>query len=540
MIASGRTRSFYHGVSLLVILVGIVLVFGCSPREEPSAPEAGEPEGKVERVEGDALVIRGGEGTPVHLHLGDSLFRGDVVITEGTGSLEFRLVDGSVLMLRPGSRLKINARGAGDVEAPSVMLYWGRLLSRALAAVGEDRFFVDTPTLVAGVRGTEFEVAIAEDQGALAAVYHGKVEVEAEGEKVVLGPQKEIEAEFMERPTPPRNFKEKIEADWAAWMAARARNLPNRLPDLVVRMERRLRETPQRREEERASVARRIDEMQAVARSIEELGNRGDPQRRQELVRQFQDLSSAHRQSIKRLQQLENRAEAAYVHAERLQKRAKGMKKELGNRYRTVTDGLKRIQDSRKAMSKGFAEDRAFLEEHRKKSGSLLDAIPEAKAVPAVSREKESRSPSQKEKTGASQVQKGSLPKGDPRLVGKRPPPPAGGKSSVSKDRGAGAGAGSGQSKVQKAPEKKKPEIGAGAGSGQSKARVQPEQRAPQSKLGPKKEGAETKGKYYEVKKGDNLWSISRRTGVSAETLRELNKLQDSKLQVGQKLLLAR
>jgi len=71
------------------------------------------------------------------------------------------------------------------------------------------------------------------------------------------------------------------------------------------------------------------------------------------------------------------------------------------------------------------------------------------------------------------------------------------------------------------------------------KSEAQQEQRAPQPKPGPKKEGAETKGRYYEVKKGDNLWGISRRTGVPAETLRELNKLQDSKLQVGQKLLLA-
>ncbi|MGQ9655573.1 MAG: LysM peptidoglycan-binding domain-containing protein [Thermodesulfobacteriota bacterium] len=50
---------------------------------------------------------------------------------------------------------------------------------------------------------------------------------------------------------------------------------------------------------------------------------------------------------------------------------------------------------------------------------------------------------------------------------------------------------------------------------------------------------AETKCKYYEVKKGDSLLGISRHTGVPVKTLRELNKLQGDKLQVGQRLRLA-
>lgn len=71
--------------------------------------------------------------------------------------------------------------------------------------------------------------------------------------------------------------------------------------------------------------------------------------------------------------------------------------------------------------------------------------------------------------------------------------------------------------------------------------RQEPEQsqRAPQTKEVPKRALAETKGKYYEVKKGDSLLGISRHTGVPVKTLRELNKLQGDKLQVGQRLRLA-
>jgi len=71
--------------------------------------------------------------------------------------------------------------------------------------------------------------------------------------------------------------------------------------------------------------------------------------------------------------------------------------------------------------------------------------------------------------------------------------------------------------------------------------RPEPEQlqRTAQAKEVPKRVLTETKGKYYEVKKGDSLLSISRHTGVPVKTLRELNRLQGDKLQVGQRLRLA-
>ena len=70
-------------------------------------------------------------------------------------------------------------------------------------------------------------------------------------------------------------------------------------------------------------------------------------------------------------------------------------------------------------------------------------------------------------------------------------------------------------------------------------AEIQRAQRPAQTKSGPKQERAEAGERSYVVKRGDNLWNISRRTGVPVETLRDLNKLQDSRLQVGQKLRLA-
>ena len=47
---------------------------------------------------------------------------------------------------------------------------------------------------------------------------------------------------------------------------------------------------------------------------------------------------------------------------------------------------------------------------------------------------------------------------------------------------------------------------------------------------------ASTKEKHYRVRRGDNLYKIAKRLGVSVTTLRELNNIKGSKILVGQKL----
>ncbi|WP_373942401.1 LysM peptidoglycan-binding domain-containing protein [Polaribacter sejongensis] len=46
-----------------------------------------------------------------------------------------------------------------------------------------------------------------------------------------------------------------------------------------------------------------------------------------------------------------------------------------------------------------------------------------------------------------------------------------------------------------------------------------------------------TISKYYEVKKGDTLYSISRKFKISVEVLKEINGLKDNTISIGQHLL---
>ena len=67
----------------------------------------------------------------------------------------------------------------------------------------------------------------------------------------------------------------------------------------------------------------------------------------------------------------------------------------------------------------------------------------------------------------------------------------------------------------------------------------QPGQTPIQANAASKEGGSQPSGKYYEVQKGDNLWTIARKTGVTVQTLQNLNDLKNTKLQVGQKLIVS-
>ncbi len=389
------------------LVVGLALFMGCPAKDEPYTPLSEEPEGKVEKVEGEALVHRAGTRAPVHLRLGDPLFQGDLVTTQGSASLEIRLVDGSVLMVRPFSRLKVNERMVGGGEAPSVMLFSGRILSRVLSVTEEDLFSVETPTLVARTRGTEFEIGISEDLGGLIAVYHGKVELLTEGEPVMLGPQREAELEFVNGPIVLRQFKDKGDTDWAAWMMSRSRDLADRLVMLSERIPARLSDLRARREDERSALIRRLGEIETLAREIGEAKVRGDSRASDGLVRRFQEGIAGHRQCVKRLQTVGNRVEALHVHAEYLVSRAKGLKKALGKGYEPVVGSLNRMLEGRKELFKEVEEDRALLRDHRRQAKVLLEGVPEAKRTVKEPQDAGTKVEQRKKKVSPQQMRKG-------------------------------------------------------------------------------------------------------------------------------------
>lgn len=94
---------------------------------------------------------------------------GSDVTTGAGGQVTIRLVDGTVLRLRPSTRLQVStSRRVPDADAvqSGARLEQGRVeVDAAKAPAGRPGFRIETPQGVLGVRGTEFRVASLEQDG---------------------------------------------------------------------------------------------------------------------------------------------------------------------------------------------------------------------------------------------------------------------------------------------------------------------------------------------------------------------------------------
>lgn len=111
--------------------------------------------GMVARTEGTVT----GEvmGKKRHLHAGDAIINGEVIATADASKVKVLLADDSVLNLGPKTRFEI---GKVEVKEGSRTISMKIITGKFMAAVsrwfggGGNNWQVETPTAVAGVRGT--------------------------------------------------------------------------------------------------------------------------------------------------------------------------------------------------------------------------------------------------------------------------------------------------------------------------------------------------------------------------------------------------
>jgi hypothetical protein len=136
----------------------------------------------VDRVQGGPVVYVHGKGRPVRLQEGRLVRARDVIETTAGESVELRWmrwVGGMRVKVGPESRLLIKkaiVNTSSKAEESRLRLdrgnVWIRLRERLR---GKSKFEVETPTVVAAVRGTIFHVAVAEDGTSQVDVYEGTV-----------------------------------------------------------------------------------------------------------------------------------------------------------------------------------------------------------------------------------------------------------------------------------------------------------------------------------------------------------------------------
>lgn len=156
------------------------------------------------------------------LSVGVEVAHGARVKTGANGKATLKFPDGTQAKVHPKSEIVVRAKKTSGAAPNAVVLFFGRVWSKVVKATGGAASYeVRSANAVAGVRGTEFEVGVADNGAARVVVSEGKVAVGGEaGAPVNISGGFEIEADhagrLQDRRRAPRN------RNWSTWFSKRA------------------------------------------------------------------------------------------------------------------------------------------------------------------------------------------------------------------------------------------------------------------------------------------------------------------------------
>lgn len=157
------------------------------------------------------------------IRVGGQLPTGTRVKTGAKASATLKFADGTVTKVRPKSQIIV--RAAAKEEKSGVTVFFGRVWANVVKKVsGDDAFEVHSANAVAGVRGTQFEVGVADDGSTRVIVREGKVAVGGESDQTTnISAGFEIESNG--RGALAKRRRAKRNPNWEGWFAKRAKVL---------------------------------------------------------------------------------------------------------------------------------------------------------------------------------------------------------------------------------------------------------------------------------------------------------------------------
>lgn len=166
-----------------------------------------------------------------------ALFEGDEIQTKKGASCEIALKNDSIARLDENSHLKLTeVKTTSKGAKTSLKLFFGKVLNVVNALSGSDASYqVETPTTIAGVRGTEFAVEASEEETNVG-VFSGKVGVRGFTEagtatdEVELTKETETLVKKHKKPDAPRKLKEKM-MKWKQYLAKHRPRLHEKLKE---------------------------------------------------------------------------------------------------------------------------------------------------------------------------------------------------------------------------------------------------------------------------------------------------------------------
>ena len=153
-----------------------------------------QPEAKITRIEGSAQVVKSGSSSWRAARLNMPLQVNDQLKSGSESLIEITYRHGAIMRLAENTTFSIRKSGAGEV---STSIPKGNVWVNMKKITSSARDFdVLTPTAVAAIRGTIFQMMSLPDSSADVAVFDGKVAVglSDDGKKRAHLPEKPLEA----------------------------------------------------------------------------------------------------------------------------------------------------------------------------------------------------------------------------------------------------------------------------------------------------------------------------------------------------------
>ncbi len=186
--------------------------------------------------EGDATV-KYQEGYVDEVYIGDIYDTGDTITTGYDGFVELDQ-EGLVLKINPDTVFTLQEKDQKGEKTGVFSLALGSIKFRYDRITGKEPM-IQTPSCVAGVRGTEFSVFAGADGSALIVVDSGQVEVESEGKAVQLTTDEGVEVQPGEPPG--EKFVVKLdEIEYRTWNDEKMNNMLSDPSGAVQRILKRL------------------------------------------------------------------------------------------------------------------------------------------------------------------------------------------------------------------------------------------------------------------------------------------------------------
>jgi hypothetical protein len=188
--------------------------------------------GKLTAVQGQVFVVRP-DDTRAAASADMPLFPGDSIVTGANGSAIVVLNKTDRYSMDPESETAVDEMADSDDDDPPVLqLQLGQVLAQISKIFpGRTRAVIQTPTAMVGVRGTEFEVAVAMDAACAASVRQGAVEIKTDEAALTLAPGQSAEVDADGHP--PRPLEAFNGMDWRRRRQEKLlANLPENAPAL--------------------------------------------------------------------------------------------------------------------------------------------------------------------------------------------------------------------------------------------------------------------------------------------------------------------